>query len=211
MARKAKTKQENPNENCLDGMACPRCGAFGPFKIHVTQSGIAEVDDDGTDFVGGDTEWDDDSACHCLSCGHQATVRQFRGVDDLPGETGRTVKAPREIIDDLLEYAVKFAEQNEEPDDGGCWEVIEAARAWLGQSETPPAQVPAGVTVDRLELRKETVAQMALLMEEASRNLAAVMNLPEAEEAQIRLFLPDELDGCAIILREAHGIELPGG
>ncbi|GIK44957.1 MAG: hypothetical protein BroJett012_08600 [Betaproteobacteria bacterium] len=136
MAKNAKTKQENPNENCLAGMACPRCGDFGPFKIHVTQSGMAEVADDGTDFAGGDTEWDDDSACRCLACGHEATVRQFSGEDDLPGEPGRTVKTPREIIEDLLEYAVKFAEQNDEPADGGCWDAVEAARAWLRASPT---------------------------------------------------------------------------
>lgn len=43
-------------------------------------------------------------------------------------------KSPREIIDDLLEYAVKFAEQNEEPETGGCWDAIEKARAYLAQS-----------------------------------------------------------------------------
>jgi hypothetical protein len=135
MAKNAKTKQENPNENCLAGMACPRCGDFGPFKIHVTQSGMAEVADDGTDFAGGDTEWDDDSACRCLACGHEATVRQFSGEDDLPGEPGRTVKTPREIIEDLLEYAVKFAEQNDEP-----------ARWWLLGCCRGGARLASGLT-----------------------------------------------------------------
>ena len=77
--------------------------------------------------------------------------------------------------------------------------------------ETLMAQGPVDVNVRGFELRKETAAQMALLMEEASRNLAAVMELQEAEKAQIRFFLPDELDGCAIMLREAYGIEPPNG
>lgn len=40
-------------------------------------------------------------------------------------------KTPRDIIYDLLEYVVKFAEQNEEPEAGGCWDAVEAARAYL--------------------------------------------------------------------------------
>jgi len=58
-------------------------------------------------------------------------------------------------------------------------------------------------------MRTDDAANMALLMEEASRNLAALMDTPEAEKLQVRRFLPDELDGCAIMLREAHGIPHP--
>lgn len=76
---KAKKSAENPNQNCLEGMSCPKCGDFGPFKIFVTQSGMTEVSDDGTDFINGDTEWDEDSDCECIACGHSAKVRQFRG------------------------------------------------------------------------------------------------------------------------------------
>lgn len=76
---KAKKPAENPNQNCLEGMSCPLCGDFGPFKIFVTQSGMTEVSDDGTDFINGDTEWGEDSDCECIACGYSAKVRQFSG------------------------------------------------------------------------------------------------------------------------------------
>lgn len=50
-------------------------------------------------------------------------------------------KSPREIIDDLLEYAVRFAEINEEPSDGGCWDSIEQARQFLAASASSEATV----------------------------------------------------------------------
>lgn len=79
----AKTKQEpaeNPNENCLEGMRCPECGSFGPFKILASKSGMVEVSDDGTDDIQGNTEWDDDSTCECCECDHLSTVRKFSGT-----------------------------------------------------------------------------------------------------------------------------------
>lgn len=79
---KANKQPENPNNNCLTGMACPKCGHFGPFRIHVTQSGSCVVSDDGTDFIEGDTDWGDASSCECRECGHTGTVRQFRGEPD---------------------------------------------------------------------------------------------------------------------------------
>jgi len=36
------------------------------------------VHDDGTDFEGGDTEWNGSSFCSCSACGHDATVAEFR-------------------------------------------------------------------------------------------------------------------------------------
>lgn len=47
---------------------------------------------------------------------------------------------------------------------------------------------------------------MALLMDEAATNLAALMETPRADELGVRHFLPDELNGCAIMLREAYGL-----
>jgi hypothetical protein len=43
----------------------------------------------------------------------------------------RGLEAGRSIIDDLLEYAVRFAEVNDEPATSACWPVIEAARGYL--------------------------------------------------------------------------------
>lgn len=84
MAKANQVPAENPNENCLEGMRCPKCGHFGPFKILATKSGMVEVSDDGTDDLQGDTDWDDDSACECCECGHLGTVREFKGEPE-PG------------------------------------------------------------------------------------------------------------------------------
>lgn len=82
MAKAKLEPAKNPNENCLEGMQCPECGDFGPFKIFATKSGMVEVSDDGTDDLQGDTEWDDDSACECCGCGHLGTVRKFKGAPE---------------------------------------------------------------------------------------------------------------------------------
>lgn len=47
---------------------------------------------------------------------------------------------------------------------------------------------------------------MALLLDEAAANLAALMETPQAKALGVRHFLPDELNGCAIMLREAYGL-----
>jgi hypothetical protein len=60
-----------------------------------------------------------------------------------------------------------------------------------------------------MALEKHRAEMMALLLEEAARNLAAMMFTPEAERQKVRHFLPDELYGCAIILRGEYGIEVP--
>ena len=65
------------NENCLVGMACPKCRSEEPFEIEVTT--LVEVADDGTDFPqpGSDAEWGDDSFCRCCNCKHAARVQDF--------------------------------------------------------------------------------------------------------------------------------------
>lgn len=72
-------QEENPNQNCLDGMKCPNCGHFGPFDIYVTSSGYTRVTDDGTDEIEGSVEWEDSSSCRCPECRHEATVGDFLG------------------------------------------------------------------------------------------------------------------------------------
>jgi hypothetical protein len=64
------------NTNCLEGVRCPQCGYEDGFYI----STLVElyVADDGPKDQGGDHEWEAGSPCRCGSCGHQATVRDFR-------------------------------------------------------------------------------------------------------------------------------------
>ncbi len=58
---------------------------------------------------------------------------------------------PRTLIDDLLAYALRFAESNDEPATGDCWAVIERARHYLRESadqdqprETAPSAPASG-------------------------------------------------------------------
>lgn len=66
------------NCNCLQGLACPRCGNDSMFTIAART--LAVVTDDGAETFG-DMEWDADSYAECPECGHQATVAAFLAPD----------------------------------------------------------------------------------------------------------------------------------
>lgn len=72
------------NENCLEGIACPKCHEEDEFAI----IGSAEfmVKDDGTDQFR-DVDWDDVSSIRCISCGHRGTVGTFRKEANVPEQT----------------------------------------------------------------------------------------------------------------------------
>jgi len=65
-----------PNENCLEGMRCPKCGSYGPFDIYANCT--FRVDDYGAE-QSGDVAWDDDSRCWCYDCQHGGDVKGFGG------------------------------------------------------------------------------------------------------------------------------------
>ncbi len=69
-------------------------------------------------------------------------------------------------------------------------------------NETQPGPVEPTVR----PLREKEARIMALLMDEAAANLAALMETPQADALGVRYFLPDELKGCAHMLREAYGL-----
>ena len=64
------------NENCLEGMCCPRCGSEEPFDIVVSKTG--RMWDDGSEEVHSDEEWDDGSSIICCTCPHLGIVRDFK-------------------------------------------------------------------------------------------------------------------------------------
>lgn len=68
------TVSDSTNKNCLEGLKCPRCGSFGPYKIDATV--LAIVSDEGVEHVE-DPDWNDQSSCTCCDCGHAATVCDF--------------------------------------------------------------------------------------------------------------------------------------
>lgn len=96
--------EPNPNGGCLEGMQCPKCGSFGPFKIGIHT--IAEVCDEGVEDEPGDHEWEDDSYCECMDCDCSGTVATFSGQEAAPARSAlETINA------DLLR-ALKLASIN---------------------------------------------------------------------------------------------------
>ena len=65
-----------PNENCLEGMKCPKCGHEDAFGIACDI--VMLVTDEGIYDNIGDYDWDDDAYCECRECGHHGTVKDFK-------------------------------------------------------------------------------------------------------------------------------------
>jgi ribosomal protein S27AE len=66
-----------PNENCLKGVKCPRCGNEDRFLIVVTI--LADVTDDGADTASNsEWDWNDASHTHCPECGETSLLSHFR-------------------------------------------------------------------------------------------------------------------------------------
>lgn len=65
------------NENCLAGMACPKCKSNGPFLIVTTC--WAQVHDDGIEDTS-EHEWDENSTCLCKACKFSSKVGSFEVV-----------------------------------------------------------------------------------------------------------------------------------
>lgn len=63
------------NNNCLEGLLCPNCGAEEPFRIYVEASCL--VYDDGTDDFT-EVEWGEDRSCQCVHCKKLGVVKDFR-------------------------------------------------------------------------------------------------------------------------------------
>lgn len=75
--KKLPPMSDSPNTNCLAEFQCPECGSFGPFDLDVTIRTTVTMTDMGTDYEGGDTEWDGKSPCRCCECDHEGTAKQF--------------------------------------------------------------------------------------------------------------------------------------
>ena len=72
-----RNRSEKENENCLAGMACPKCKSNGPFMIATTC--WAQVHDDGVEDTS-EHEWDENSACLCKDCKFSSKVGSFKAV-----------------------------------------------------------------------------------------------------------------------------------
>jgi predicted RNA-binding Zn-ribbon protein involved in translation (DUF1610 family) len=64
------------NDNCLEGIGCPRCGNEDRFLIVATI--VADVTDDGADIAAHtDMEWDEASSTRCPDCGMAGPLAAF--------------------------------------------------------------------------------------------------------------------------------------
>lgn len=69
------------NENCLEGIRCPKCGNDDVF--HIVCTTYAVVKDDGAEAYG-DLEWNDESRTTCAECHLTAPLKEFRTSTVLP-------------------------------------------------------------------------------------------------------------------------------
>jgi len=84
----------NGNDNCLDGVQCPRCGNASNFLVEGTAQ--FRLTDDGAEHEG-DVIYDEDSAVWCEQCHHTAPLRAFyfdeeenERSNDENGDAGRS-------------------------------------------------------------------------------------------------------------------------
>jgi len=77
------------NTNCLEGIACPKCG--NDSRIYIEAKTLAVVMDDGAETFG-HMEWDGDSYTECPECGHRGTLAEFRIPPEQETTTTQTRK-----------------------------------------------------------------------------------------------------------------------
>lgn len=71
------------NENCLEDIACPKCGNRTSFNVEAKTTAV--LFDDGTDRTIGGMEYDEDSYFKCRKCSFHCQLKVFmiEGLDDL--------------------------------------------------------------------------------------------------------------------------------
>jgi hypothetical protein len=72
------------NTNCLEGIACPKCGHTESFHIEAVVR--LHVTDSGSEDPGGDHYWDADSDCMCgnRACDQQGPFQEFWIANQAP-------------------------------------------------------------------------------------------------------------------------------
>jgi hypothetical protein len=72
------------NTNCLEGIACPKCGHTGSFHIEAVVR--LHVTDSGSEDPGGDHYWDAYSDCMCgnRECDQQGPFQEFWIANQAP-------------------------------------------------------------------------------------------------------------------------------
>lgn len=75
------------NTNCLEGIACPKCGYSESF--HIEAIVVLYVTDDGSEDRGGNHYWDASSRCFCgnRECDYEAPFEEFQ-IENQTGKGG---------------------------------------------------------------------------------------------------------------------------
>jgi DNA-directed RNA polymerase subunit RPC12/RpoP len=64
------------NENCLEGIRCPKCG--NEDRLFIVATILADVTDDGADIARHtDMEWANSSPARCPDCGETGPLSNF--------------------------------------------------------------------------------------------------------------------------------------
>lgn len=122
------------NDNCLEGIKCPKCGDEDRFFIE--SETLFEVTDDGAiPAENCDVNWDNESMTRCAACGHQAKLKCFRGHFWLLQVSGdvepQAWQGPYHTYEETVEAAKKVRHMDGDLDDGLYWV----------ESVTKPAEV----------------------------------------------------------------------
>lgn len=80
----------NPNENCLKGKRCPKCGSYGPFAI--LAEAWFKVDDTGT-CDAEDVSWDNNHLAICSACNYKGKFGTFDDPETKENPDGKPEKA----------------------------------------------------------------------------------------------------------------------
>lgn len=112
------------NENCLEGISCPKCKEEESF--HISMRADIQITDEGTDSHE-DTEWGPESHISCDACGHEGIVAQFRRSLD-------KAERKRALLFSKMDKAITAAMHNNPARNLYLAEVIAAAAAMIQES-----------------------------------------------------------------------------
>ncbi len=109
----------NQNSNCLQGMACPKCGSLQPFVIEANKQFL--VYDTGTEDMCSDTHWNKKSYCRCQECDFDGKVQDFQITNQ---GAKRTIKLAGGSMAQFVESIARMKRDRELLPDGNEYDMV---------------------------------------------------------------------------------------